>query len=235
MFAGLSEADGDCVVILDCDLQHPPEKIIEMYRLWEQGVEVVEGVKEERGEESSSRRVAASGFYYLISKASGLDMYNASDFKLLDRKVVDALNQLPEKQAFFRALSYWVGFKRAEVRYIPEPRREGKSKWTTRALIGYAIRNVSSFTSFPLHIITWLGILMLLIAIVFGIIALVQKFTGVAVPGFTTVILLILVSSSLIMISLGIIGYYIGRVFEELKGRPRFLVSETCGGEKTKE
>ena len=230
MFAGLEKAKGDCAVILDSDLQHPPEKIVEMYRLWEQGAEVVEGVKEDRGKESAAHSFGASVFYRMISKATGQNMTNASDFKLLDRKVIDVLNALPEKQVFFRALSYWVGFQRAEVLYKANPRKEGESKWTTSQLIKYAIRNVSSFTSLPLHIITWLGVLMLLIGIVFGITALVQKVLGLAVPGFTTVILLILIASSLIMISLGIIGYYIGRIFEEMKGRPRYIISETFDG-----
>ena len=109
MFAGLEKARGDCCVVLDCDLQHPPEKIIEMYRLWEQGYEVVEGIKSDRGEETGLHRFASYSFYWLISKATGLDMGSSSDFKLLDRKVVDTLNAMPERSVFFRALSFWVG------------------------------------------------------------------------------------------------------------------------------
>ena len=229
LFAGLEKAGGDCAVVLDCDLQHPPETIVSMYRLWEEGYEVIEGKKEERGTEGASRRFAARSFYRIISRATGFDMTDASDFKLLDRKVVDALNQLPEKKVFFRALSYWVGFKRTEVFYQVRDRAEGKSKWTTWELIKYAISNAGSFSSLPLHIITVFGVIMLVISVVFGVIALIQKIAGVAATGFTTVILLILFSSSLIMISLGIIGYYISRIFEELKGRPRYLISETCG------
>ena len=229
MFAGLEKATGDCVVIMDCDLQHPPETIVSMYRLWEQGFEVVEGKKENRGAESSSHRFAARSFYKMISRATGFDMMDASDFKLLDRKVVDALNALPEKKVFFRALSYWVGYKRIEVSYQVRERAEGKSKWTTWQLIKYAVSNAGSFSSLPLQIITVLGIIMLAISVIFGVISLVQKIAGVAATGFTTVILLILFSSSLIMISLGIIGYYISRIFDELKGRPRYLISETCG------
>jgi len=232
MFAGLENAAGDCCVVIDCDLQHPPEKIVEMYRLWEQGYEVVEGLKEDRGEESGMHRFAAQGFYSLISRAAGVDMRNASDFKLLDRKVVDALNQMPERNVFFRALSYWVGFRRATVSFRVQPRRAGESKWSTRALIRYAVRNIGSFSSAPLQVITVLGVLMLLTAVVFGVVALVQKLTGQALGGFTTVILLLLFSASLIMISLGFIGYYIARIYEELKGRPRYLLSERCGRER---
>lgn len=229
MFAGLERAAGDCCVVLDCDLQHPPEKIVEMYRLWEQGCEVVEGIKDDRGTETGLHRLAANSFYALISRATGLDMASSSDFKLLDRKVVDTLNQMPERNVFFRALSFWVGFKKGEVRYSVRERTAGESKWSTRALVKYAITNITSFSSAPLQIVTVLGCVMLAFAVVFGLVALVQKLSGAALGGFTTVILLLLLSSSLIMISLGVIGYYLARIYEEIKGRPRYIISETVG------
>lgn len=232
MFAGLEKAAGDCCVVMDCDLQHPPEKIVEMYRLWEQGYEVVEGIKEDRGEESGFHKFAANSFYSLISKAVGMDMSSSSDFKLLDRKVVDTLNAMPERNVFFRALSFWVGYKKTTVYYCVRERTEGESKWSTKSLIKYAITNIGSFSSAPLHLITGFGVTMLIISLVFGLISLVQKLTGQAVAGFTTVILLMLFSSSVIMISLGIIGYYIARIYEEIKGRPRYIISNTVGGKK---
>lgn len=231
MFAGLEKAKGDCCVVIDCDLQHPPEKIVEMYRLWEQGYEVVEGIKEDRGEESGLHRFAANTFYRLISWATGMDMSDASDFKLLDRKVVDTLNSMPERNVFFRALSYWVGFKKTSVSYCVRERTVGESKWSTKSLIKYALTNISSFSSAPLHIVTVLGAVTLVCAVVFGIIALVQKFSGAALGGFTTVILLLLFIGSVIMISLGIIGYYIARIYDEIKGRPRYIISEVRGRE----
>ena len=229
MFAGLEKARGDCCVVIDCDLQHPPEKIVEMYRLWEQGYEVVEGVKEDRGEESAFHKFAANSFYSLISKATGMDMGSSSDFKLLDRKVVDTLNSLPERNVFFRALSFWVGFKKATVYYSVRERTAGESKWSTKSLIKYALTNISSFSSAPLHIITVLGFFMMAVSLVFGVIALVQKLSGVAVEGFTTVIILLLFASSAIMISLGIIGYYVARIYDEIKGRPRYIISQMIG------
>ena len=231
MFAVLEQAKGDCCVVIDCDLQHPPEKIVEMYRLWEQGYEVVEGIKEDRGEESGLHKFAANSFYGLISKATGMDMSSSSDFKLLDRKVVDTLNSLPERNVFFRALSFWVGYKKTSVSYCVQERTEGVSKWSTKSLIKYALTNISSFSSAPLHIVTVLGFIMLAVAFVLGIIALVQKISGVALGGFTTVILLLLFSASVIMISLGIIGYYIARIYDEIKGRPRYIISRICGRE----
>ncbi len=233
MFAGLEQARGDCCAVMDCDLQHPPEKLVEMYRLWEQGFEVVEGIKEDRGEETGFHRFAANSFYGIISRATGMDMSSSSDFKLLDRKVVDALNQMPERNVFFRALSFWVGFRRTTVSYRVQERTAGESKWSTRSLIKYAISNIGSFSSAPLHIITVLGLVMLVTAVVFGLVALVQKLTGQALGGFTTVILLLLFSSSLVMISLGIIGFYTARIYEELKGRPRYIISQICGRDES--
>ena len=231
MFAGLDEAKGDCCVVIDCDLQHPPEKIVEMYRLWEQGYEVVEGIKEDRGEESGLHRFAANSFYGIISRLTGIDMASSSDFKLLDRKVVDTLNQLPERNVFFRALSFWVGFKKAEVSYCVQERTEGESKWSTRSLIKYAITNIASFSSAPLHIVTVLGFIMAAVAVVFSVISIVQKIMGVALGGFTTVIVLLLFIGSVLMISLGIMGYYIARIYDEIKGRPKYIVSRVCGRE----
>ena len=230
MFAGLERAKGDCCVVIDCDLQHPPEKIVEMVRLWEQGYEVVVGITEDRGEASGAHRFAAKSFYSLISRAIGMDMSSASDFKLLDRKVVDTLNKMPERNVFFRALSYWVGFRKTEVYYNVRERAEGESKWSTKALIRYAVTNITSFSSAPLHSITFLGILMLVIALVFSVISLVQKLMGSAAEGFTTVILLLLFTGSVIMLSLGVIAFYIGKIYDELKGRPRYIISEECGG-----
>ena len=234
MFAGLETAKGDCAVVIDCDLQHPPEKIVEMYRLWEEGYEVVEGIKADRGEETGFHKFAANSFYGIISKATGMDMGSSSDFKLLDRKVVDTLNALPERAVFFRALSFWVGYRKTEVQYCVQERTEGESKWSTKSLIKYAITNIASFSSAPLHIVTVMGVLTLAIAVVFGVISLVQKIAGTAQPGFTTVILLLLIIGSFLMISLGIIGYYLARIYDEVKGRPRYIISRICGREGEK-
>ena len=231
IFAGLQHAKGDCVAVIDCDLQHPPEKLIEMYRLWEQGVEVIEGVKSDRGKESALHRLSAKLFYSLISRATKIDMSRASDFKLLDRKAVNVILTMREKRAFFRALSSWVGFRTAEVSYEVQERTAGESKWSTWSLMKYAVSNITAFTALPLHLVTIFGILTLLVSLVMGVIALVQKFMGIALGGFTTVIILLLFLGSLIMLSLGIIGYYLGNIYEEIKDRPRYIVADTCGKE----
>ncbi len=229
IMAGLAQARGDCCVVIDCDLQHPPEKIPEMYALWQQGYEVVEGQKSSRGAESMAHAWAAKWFYALISRATGFDMSSASDFKLLDRKAVDVLINMQERNAFFRALSSWIGFQTISISFDVQEREAGQSKWSTKALFRYAVNNIASFSTAPMQLITGLGILMLILSIVLGGIALAQKFMGQALEGFTTVILIQLFSSSIIMISLGIIGYYIARIYDEIKGRPRYIVADTCG------
>lgn len=229
IFAGLGQAKGDCVAVMDCDLQHPPEKLVEMYRLWEDGVEVIEGVKTDRGRESALHRGCAKLFYKIISRATRIDMSRASDFKLLDRKAVNVLLTMREKRAFFRALSSWVGFRTAQVDYEVQQRVAGQSKWSTRALIRYALTNITSFTAFPLHLVTIFGVITLLVSLVLGITALVQKIMGTALGGFTTVIILLLFIGSLVMISLGIIGYYVGNIYEEIQDRPRYIIAEDCG------
>lgn len=230
IFAGLSESKGECVVVMDCDLQHPPEKIVEMYRKWEEGYEIIEGVKQSRGKESRLHALAARCFYHFISEATDIDMTHASDFKLLDRKAVNVLLNIPEKNAFFRALSSWVGFRSTNVAYDVQERDAGESKWSTRALIRYAITNITSFTTLPMQIVTFFGIIMLGMGMILSIQALYQKIVGAALGGFTTVIILQCFSSSVIMISLGIIGYYIAKIFEEVQGRPRFIISEREDG-----
>lgn len=229
MLAGLANADGDCCAVMDCDLQHPPETLVEMYRLWEQGYEVVEGVKKSRGKESVLHRASAGMFYRILSEATKIDMSRASDFKLMDRKAVDALLEMPERNAFFRALSSWVGFKSTSVEFDVREREEGESKWSTKSLIKYAVTNIVAFSAAPMQFVTFAGGFVLLVAIVLGIQTLVKYFLGHAVEGFTTVILLILFIGSIIMISLGIIGYYISKIYEEVKGRPRYLISKKVG------
>lgn len=229
IFAGLEAASGDCCLIMDCDLQHPAEIIPEMYRLWQDGYEVVEGIKTSRGKESKLHTLCAGTFYRIISKATGVDMSKASDFKLLDRKAVDALLAMPERAPFFRALSSWIGFKTVSVPFAVQERTAGTSKWSVWKLIKYAIQNITSFSGAPLQFVTLLGWIMFVASIALGIQSLYRYFTGTALEGFTTVILLQLIIGSVLMISLGIIGHYISRIYDEIKARPRYLINKRCG------
>ncbi|MCI9197113.1 MAG: glycosyltransferase family 2 protein [Lachnospiraceae bacterium] len=229
IYAGLSYAEGSCCVVIDCDLQHPPEKIVEMYRLWEDGYEIVEAVKSDRGKESFFHSFCANSFYRVISGVTHIDMRHASDFKLLDSKAVKVLLDMKERNSFFRALSYWIGFKTVQIQFDVQERMEGVSKWSSWSLIKYAVSNVTSFSSAPMQLVTILGIVTFVISFIMGVMALVQKYMGQALEGFTTVIILLLITSSLIMTSLGIIGYYIAKIYDEIKGRPKFIISEKCG------
>lgn len=232
MFAGLETAEGDCAVIIDCDLQHPPETIIQMYRLWEQGYEVVEGVKASRGKESIFHKLAAKRFYSMMSKATGIDMARASDFKLLDRRVIDELIAMPERKVFFRALSSWVGFQSTQVEFDVREREEGESKWSLFSLIKYAINNVTSFSAAPMQIVTIIGCIFFVFTFFLGLQTLVKYILGKALGGFTTVIILQLLIGSITMISLGIIGYYLAKIYDEIKNRPRFIISRKLNGKK---
>lgn len=226
IFAGLSNAKGDCCAVIDCDLQHPPEAMVEMYRLWEEGYDVVEGIKSSRGKESIFHKMFVGIFYGIMSKLMKLDMNATSDFKLMDRKVVDALLSLTEKNTFFRALTFWSGFKSTTVTFDVQERVAGKSKWSFIGLVKYAISNTTSFTTAPLQFVTFMGVLLLIFSVIMGVQTLVKYFMGTAVEGFTTVILLLLIIGGCIMISLGIIGHYLARIYEEVKGRPKYIIRD---------
>ncbi len=230
IFAGLEAARGECCAVIDCDLQHPPEKLPEMYALWQQGWEVVNGVKADRGKESGLHTFAANTFYRMMSKAVRIDMASSSDFKLMDRRVVDALLGLGERKTFFRALTGWVGFRSINVEFSVADRAEGSSHWSTLSLFRYAFSNIASYSSAPMQIVTVLGVLTLILSLVLGVQTLIRWALGHAADGFTTVIILLLLIGSILMISLGIIGYYIAELFIEVKARPRYLVAKTCGG-----
>ncbi|MGN0594439.1 MAG: glycosyltransferase family 2 protein [Hominimerdicola sp.] len=227
IFAGLEVAKGDACVLLDCDLQFPPEVIIEMYNIWKNNdVDIVEGRKKSRGKENFIYKTFSLWFYRMINGSSGLDMKDASDFKLLDRTVVDSLNRMPERLTFFRAMSSWVGYKTEKVYFDVADREVGESKWSVKALIKFAINNITSFTSAPLQIVTVCGIITFIISIIMGINTLYNKIWGNSAAGFSTVIILQLLTSSIIMFSLGIIGYYISKIYEEIKQRPRYIIRD---------
>lgn len=226
IFAGLRLTTGDAVIVMDCDLQHPPQVIPKMWKLWNEGYEVVEGVKSSRGKESLAHKLSAGLFYKIMSKLIKMDMNASSDYKLLDRKVVDVLLELPEKNTFFRALTFWAGFNTTTVEYDVQERMYGSSKWSVLSLMKYAITNATSFSTLPLQLVTVMGIISILFSVVLGIQTTIRYFMGNSVEGFTTVILLILIIGGFIMLSLGIIGHYLARIYEEVKGRPKYIISD---------
>lgn len=226
IFAGLRLTTGDAVIVMDCDLQHPPQVIPQMWKLWQEGYEVVEGVKTSRGKESLAHKLSAGLFYKIMSKLIKMDMNASSDYKLLDRKVVDVLLELPERNTFFRALTFWAGFHTTTVEYEVQERIYGTSKWSVISLMKYAITNATSFSTLPLQLVTVMGVISILFSVVLAIQTTVRYFMGNSVEGFTTVILLILIIGGFIMLSLGIIGHYIARIYEEVKGRPKYIISD---------
>lgn len=229
IFAGIEAAGGACCVVMDCDLQHPASLLPDMYRLWQEGYEIVEGIKASRGKENPLHTFCANSFYHMISKATGIDMSKASDFKLMDRKAMDALLIMPERTPFFRALSSWVGFKSTTIPFNVQERAAGTSKWSVWSLTKYAVQNITSFSGAPMQFVSLMGWIMLLASIILGIQSLYKYFSGTALEGFTTVILLQLIIGSILMISLGIIGHYISRIYNEIKARPRYIISKRCG------
>lgn len=228
--AGLAQASGNAVAVMDCDLQHPPEVLVKMYRLWEQGYEVVEGIKKSRGTETVFHRKSAGFFYRIMSRATGFNMENASDFKLLDRKAVESVLSMPERSMFFRATSSWVGFKSTSVLFEVQEREAGESKWSTGSLIRYAFRNIVAFTTLPLQFVTIGAGGCFICSLLLLIYSLVRYYTGHAVEGYTTLLIVMLFIGSAVMMSLGIIGYYIARIYEEVKRRPRYIVSRIIHG-----
>lgn len=223
--AGVDAADGDACVVMDADLQHPPEAIPEMVRLWQQdGYDVVEGIKTSRGKESLFYKLGARVFYRTFRRLSGIDLRKASDFKLMDRKVVEAWQQMPEKDTFFRGMSAWVGFKRHRLPFVVERRVAGASKWSLTKLGKLFISAITAFSSLPLQIITFLGGLFFIGSLALAGHTLYMKYVGIAYTGFTTVILLQLIIGSSLMLSLGIIGTYLARIYDEVKNRPRYLI-----------
>lgn len=225
IFAGLELTSGDAVIVMDCDLQHPPQMIPKMWEMWQNGVEVVEGIKTNRGKESLAHKLSAGLFYKIMSKLIKMDMSASSDFKLLDRKVVDVLLALPERNTFFRALSFWAGFRTEPVYYEVQERQFGESKWSFWSLMRYAITNATSFSTLPLQMVTVMGLIAILFSVILAVQTLVRFLLGNSVEGFTTVILLILIIGGFLMLSLGIIGHYIARIYEEVKGRPKYIIS----------
>ena len=224
--AGLQHAGSDAVIVMDSDLQHPPQLIPKMLELWQQGIEIVDTRKLSRGDEPRLSAFFASAFYWVFGLLAQMDIRGHSDFKLLDRKVVDAYCALPERKRFFRGLIAWMGFPSARLYFDVPERAHGESAWPRIKLFRYSVDALTGFSTRLLHLITLLGILTFVFSVIVGGIALYDKLTGVAVSGFTTVILIILIIGTCIMAGLGLIGVYLEQIFIEVKNRPIYVVDE---------
>ena len=230
--AGLERARGNAVIVMDGDGQHPPSLLPLLIENWRgSGADIVEAVKRSRGRESLTSKFGALTFYVILNKLSGFDLKGASDFKLIDRRVLNTWLAMRERNVFFRGMTAWMGFRTIQIPFEVGPRRAGKSGWSYLRRAKLALIGITTFSSFPLHLVTFAGMIFFLFAVGLGIQTLYLKLAGRAFTGFATVILLELIIGSLLMVSLGIIGEYLARIYEEVKGRPRYVVSESIESE----
>jgi glycosyltransferase involved in cell wall biosynthesis len=229
--AGLEAATGDMVVPLDADLQDPPELIGEFVVLWEQGYDVVYGVRSDRTSDTAMKRTTASLFYRLFNMMSDYPIpASTGDFRLMDRRVVEALRQLPERNRFMKGLFAWVGFRQVGVPYVRPARLAGETAWGYRKLFRFAVDGVTAFTTLPLRIWTLVGIGAAIAALLTGLGLIIRVLiVGRDVPGYASLMVVVLFAFALQMIALGVMGEYIGRMYQEVKGRPTYLVKDRIG------
>ena len=232
---GLKISNSDAAIIIDSDLQHPPSMIPVMIQEWENGADIVDGVKVKRQEESFLNKIMSLGFYKIMNSLSGMDFAGSSDYKLLDRKAVNILNNIEEKNRFFRGLTNWIGLKHSKIEFKVEHRKSGTTKWNRFKLFQLSVDAITSYSSKPLQIVTILGIISFIFSMILGTQTLWNKFFGGAVSGFTTVIIVILILCSIIMISLGILGIYLAKIYNEVKNRPIYVVDSMEACEKNKD
>jgi glycosyltransferase involved in cell wall biosynthesis len=228
MTAGLDYADGDCVIPMDCDLQDPPELIIEMVEKWRNGAEVVLAQRIDRSKDSFLKRVTSGLFYKSYNWLSDFPLpENVGDYRLIDRKVVDVVKKFPERKRFMKGLFAFPGFKSAYVKYKRPVREKGNSKWSYWRLWNYAIEGITSFSITPLRIWTYFGIFVTSLAFVRGIWILFRAlFFGIDMPGYASLTVTMLFLGGVQLISLGLIGEYIGRIYMESKQRPIYVVRD---------
>lgn len=228
MTAGLRLARGQAVVLIDADLQDPPELIGEMVRVWQQGADVVNMKRASRQGETWFKKASAAWFYKVINWLSEVHIpENVGDFRLLSRRAVDALNQLPESNRFMKGLFAWIGYKQVVVEYDRHPRAAGQTKWPYFKLLNFAIEGITGFSVVPLRLASYAGFLTAFSAFVYALFLLVKTLTiGDSVKGFPTLILTILILGGLQLMAMGIIGEYLGRLFMESKRRPLYLLDE---------
>ena len=241
--AGLDAARGDVCFLLDADLQHPVEKMPEMLAAWRSGAEMVYLVRENRDDEGLFKRIGTQWLYRLLNWSSPVHIpADAGDFRLFDRKVVEALRSLPERNRFMKGLYAWVGFRSQAIAYTPAPRAAGRTSFSSRRLLGLALTGLTSFSTLPLRFWSISGFLIALMALGYGLFVAVDHLLNKdPVPGWATIVVGLMFFSGVQLISIGVLGEYLGRVYEEVKQRPRYLISEridnsalsASGAEKT--
>lgn len=226
--AGLDYAQGDAVILIDGDFQHPLELLTEFITKWEEGYDMVYAVRQNRADESWLKRTCAKTFYQFTSRINRVNIpANAGDFRLIDRKIVNTLQRLPERNRFMKGLYSWVGFKQVAVPFEVQPRKAGTSQWNFYSLLDLAITGITSFTAFPLRLIALGGIGVATIAIIYAMWIVFSTLAfGIKTPGWATIVTAITFFGGLQLFALGVVGEYIGRVFDEVKHRPHYIIDE---------
>jgi glycosyltransferase involved in cell wall biosynthesis len=229
--AGLEAATGDVVICLDADMQHPPALIPEMLTRWRAGADMVYAVRESRASESWFKRAGSKLFYRLLSEGRGVRVpAHAGDFRLMDRRVVQALNALPERTRFMKGLYAWVGFQAEALPYIPDERAHGATHYTKRKLFKLAFAGLTAFTTWPLRLVSLIGVVLSLLSFGYGCYLVVDYWLyGNSVSGWTTIVAALMFFAGINLLSLGVVGEYVGRIFDEVKGRPLYVVREQRG------
>lgn len=232
--AGADFARGDAVVIIDADLQDPPEVILDLLAKWREGYDIVYAVRSERKGETWFKEFTAKAFYRIIYKITDINIpMDTGDFRLMDRKVVEALKTMREKHRFMRGMSVWVGFKQTGVHYVRAERFAGETKYPLKKMLKFALDGITSFSYFPLQLATYVGFAAALIAVIGILVTIILRLTGNhPLEGQATTLVAVLFLGGVQLISLGIIGEYLGRIYDEVKGRPLYIVREALGFEE---
>ena len=230
LLAGLEVAGGQCIVFIDADLQHPPALIAQLYEQWQRGFDVVNTKKLRSPSEGVMYRSMAAFFNHIMSRCTGSDMRNASDFKLLDRQVADAILSCPERNRFFRGLVAWAGFHVTSIDFAVAERVHSQSKWNALSLVRYSITNIVAFSSLPLRMVGYVGLFTAAVGLVLLLQTLYNYFSGVSAVGFTTVIALQILLGGLVLVALGVMSVYVSKMYDEQKNRPVFIVRDKKRG-----
>jgi dolichol-phosphate mannosyltransferase len=234
--AGLDHARGDVIVMLDGDLQDPPEVIPQMLEKWREGIDVVYAVREQRLGETAFKRVTARGFYRTFRRLTGLDLaVESGDFRLMDRKALDALLAMPERSRFLRGMTVWIGFTQTAVPFVRQERHAGTTKYPLRKMLRFSFDAITSFSSAPLQWATFLGFVFSILAFLGIPLTVVARYTNIYEPGIPSTILVVLLLGGIQLITVGIIGEYVGRIYEEVKHRPLYVVRERINVEEPAE
>ncbi|MDV6344227.1 glycosyltransferase family 2 protein [Nitrosomonas sp. Is37] len=232
--AGIDAARGDAVILLDADLQHPPELIVEMVRKWESGSDVVLARRKSRETDHPLKQFFTQWFYQLHNWISECTIpRDVGDFRLMDKRVVEALKHLPERRRFMKGLFAWVGFRQSVVEFVVEPRKSGKSSFTVRRLWALALEGITSFSTVPLSVWIYIGFSVAMLALIYGCWIIIKTLAfGIDVPNYVSLLAAVLFLGGIQLMGIGVLGEYIGRIYSESKQRPVYIIRQRYGGKK---